>query len=139
MNKKLIAVTAAIWRSNELGAIPFDHISLGLASIDFLKQEKVLQELERSSYDVVIVDEARHCMEVGGDARDASLRRKLGEVLARRSDTLILATATPHDGNDCSFASICELLEPSLVDGRGSCYASSLPWECKIPIRRRDH
>ena len=45
--------------------------------------------------------------------------RKLAEVLARRSDTLILATATPHDGNDRSFASICELLDPSLVDGAG--------------------
>jgi ERCC4-related helicase len=107
-------------RSTELGAIPFDHISLGLASIDFLKQEKVLEDLERSSYDVVIIDEAHHCMEIGGDDRDASLRRKLAEVLARRSDTLILATATPHDGNDRSFASICELLDPSLVDGRGT-------------------
>src|ERR1051326_4627192 len=45
--------------------------------------------------------------------------RGRAEVLARRSDTLILATATPHDGNDRSFASICELLDPSLVDGRG--------------------
>jgi len=106
-------------RGTELGAIPFDHISLGLASIDFLKQEKVLADLERSSYDVVIIDEAHHCMEAGGDDRDASLRRKLAEVLARRSDTLILATATPHDGNDRSFASLCELLDPSLVDGRG--------------------
>lgn len=106
-------------RSTELGAIPFDHISLGLASIDFLKQEKVLEDLERSSYDVVIIDEAHHCTEVGGDDRDASLRRRLAEVLARRSDTLILATATPHDGNDRSFASICELLDPSLVDGAG--------------------
>jgi hypothetical protein len=107
-------------RSAELGAIPFDHISLGLASIDFLKQEKVLEELDRSSYDVVIIDEAHHCMGVTGDDHDASQRRKLAEVLARRSDSLILATATPHDGNDSSFASICELLDPSLVDGRGS-------------------
>jgi hypothetical protein len=33
--------------------------------------------------------------------------------------TLLLLTATPHDGNDRSFASLCELLDPSLVDGRG--------------------
>jgi hypothetical protein len=59
-------------RSTELGAIPFDHISLGLASIDFLKQEKVLEDLERSSYDVVVIDEAHHCMEVDGDDRDAA-------------------------------------------------------------------
>jgi len=106
-------------RGTELGAIPFDHISLALASIDFLKQEKVLEDLERSSYDVVVIDEAHHCMEIGREDRDASLRRKLAEVLARRSDTLILATATPHDGNDRSFASLCELLDPSLVDGAG--------------------
>lgn len=108
-------------RSTELGAIPFDHIPLGLASIDFLKQEKVLQDLERSSYDVVVIDEAHHCVEVGAsEDRDDSQRRRLAEVLARRSDALILATATPHDGNDRSFASLCELLDPSLVDGRGA-------------------
>ena len=41
----------------------------------------VLQDLERSSYDVVVIDEAHHCAEVGGsDDRDASLRRRLAEV-----------------------------------------------------------
>ena len=63
-------------------------------------------------------------MEIGGDDRDASLRRKLAEVLARRSDTLILATATPHDGNDRSFASICELLDPSLA----------VNWNVAVPV-----
>jgi len=29
------------------------------------------------------------------------------------------ADRNPHDGNDRSFASLCELLDPSLVDGRG--------------------
>jgi superfamily II DNA or RNA helicase len=106
-------------RSTELGSIPFDHIPLGLASMAFLRQEKVLQDLERSSYDVVVIDEAHHCMEIGDDDRDVTLQRKLAEVVARRSDTLILATATPHDGNDRSFASLCELLDPSLVDGAG--------------------
>ena len=33
---------------------------LALASIDFLKQERVLELLERSSYDVVVLDEAHH-------------------------------------------------------------------------------
>ena len=109
-----------IRRSTELGANPFDHIPLGLASIDFLKQERVLDMLERASYDAVVIDEAHHCAEVGatGDRED-SLRRRLAEVLARRCDALLLLTATPHDGNDRSFASLCELLDPSLVDGRG--------------------
>jgi hypothetical protein len=107
-------------RSTELGSNPFDHIPLGLVSIDFLKQERVLEYLDRASYDVVVIDEAHHCMDLGsGQDREDSQRRRLAEVLARRCDSLLLLTATPHDGNDRSFASLCELLDPSLVDGRG--------------------
>jgi hypothetical protein len=108
-------------RGTELGSNPFDHIPLGLVSVDFLKQERVLDQLERASYDVVVIDEAHHCMDIGrGQDREDSQRRRLAEVLARRCDCLLLLTATPHDGNDRSFASLCELLDPSLVDGRGS-------------------
>jgi len=107
--------------STELGSNPFDHIPLGLVSVDFLKQERVLEQLDRASYDAVVIDEAHHCMDVGGvQDREDSLRRRLAEVLARRCDCLLLLTATPHDGNDRSFASLCELLDPSLVDGRGT-------------------
>lgn len=110
-----------IRRTTELGANPFDHIPLGLVSIDFLKQERILDLLERASYDVVVIDEAHHCMDLGvAQEREDSQRRRLAEVLARRSDALLLLTATPHDGNDRSFASLCELLDPSLVDGKGS-------------------
>ncbi|MEW6137142.1 MAG: helicase-related protein [Thermodesulfobacteriota bacterium] len=110
-----------IRRSTELGSNPFDHVSLGLVSIDFLKQESVLDQLERSSYDVVVIDEAHHCMDVGASpSRDDSQRRRLAEILARLCDALLLLTATPHDGNDRSFSSLCELLDPSIVDGRGS-------------------
>lgn len=108
-------------RSTELGANPFDSIPLAIASIDFLKQERVLEMLERATYDVVVIDEAHHCMEGGSNVenRENSLRRRLAQTLASRCDALILATATPHDGHDRSFASLCELLDPSLVDGRG--------------------
>jgi superfamily II DNA or RNA helicase len=107
-------------RQNELGANPFDHVSMGLASIDFLKQERVLDLLERTSYDVVVIDEAHHCMDLGAaQDREDSQRRRLAEVLAHRSDALLLLTATPHDGHDRSFASLLELLDRSLVDGRG--------------------
>lgn len=107
-------------RQTELGANPFDHLPLSLTSIDFVKQERVLAELERSAYDLVIIDEAHHCVDPGASAlADDSLRRRVAQVLAGRTDSLLLLTATPHDGNDRSFASLCELLDPSLVDGRG--------------------
>jgi ERCC4-related helicase len=109
-----------IRRNTELGSNPFDHVPLALVSIDFLKQERILEQLERASYDVVVIDEAHHCADVGAHPdREDSQRRRLAEVLARRCDSLLLLTATPHDGHDRSFASLCELLDPSLVDGRG--------------------
>lgn len=109
-----------IRRSTELGANPFDAVALGLASIDFLKQEKVLDQLERASYDLIVIDEAHHCFDLGvTQERDDSQRRRLAQVLSRRSDALLLLTATPHDGSDRSFASLCELLDPSLVNSRG--------------------
>lgn len=55
-------------RATELGANPFDSIPLGIASIDFLKQERILELLERASYDVVVIDEAHHCMDLGTNA-----------------------------------------------------------------------
>ncbi len=108
-------------KSQELGANPFDHLPLGLSSIDFLKQERILEILERSSYDLVIIDEVHHCTDLGAiGTREDTQRRRLAQVLARKSDSLLLLSATPHDGNDRSFASLCELLDPSLVDGKGN-------------------
>lgn len=105
----------------ELGANPFDLDSLGLISVDFAKQEKVLQEIEKAHYDIIVIDECHHCMSLGQTAdQEDSLRRRLAEVLAARCDTLILASATPHDGYDPHFASLVQLLDPSLVDGRGA-------------------
>src|SRR6516162_9611317 len=107
-------------RRLELGGNPFDALALCLTSLDFAKQERVLEELERSTWDLAIIDEAHHCI---GNAtttdREETQRRRLAEVIARRSDGLLLLTATPHDGYDAHFASLIELLDPSLVDGRG--------------------
>jgi len=107
-------------RRTELGSNPFDHEALGLISFAFARQEKVLRDLERTQYDVVVLDEAHHYARLGaaGDRED-TLSRKLAEVLARQSDALLLLTATPHDGFDAHFASLVQLLDPSLVDGSG--------------------
>ncbi|HEY0423734.1 MAG TPA: helicase-related protein, partial [Rhodopila sp.] len=100
-------------RGLELGGNPFDATALCLTSIDFAKQDHVLAELERVAWDLVIIDEAHHC--VG----EENQRRLLAEVLSARADGLLLLTATPHDGHDPHFASLMALLDPSLVDGAG--------------------
>ena len=63
-------------RGLELGGNPFDATALCLTSMDFAKSDRVLAELERVSWDLVIIDEAHHC--VG----DENQRRRLAEVLA---------------------------------------------------------
>jgi superfamily II DNA or RNA helicase len=100
-------------RGLELGANPFEATALCLTSMDFAKSDRVLSELERTGWDLVIIDEAHHC--VG----DENQRRRLAEVLAEKSDGLLLLTATPHDGHDPHFASLMALLDRSLVDGAG--------------------
>jgi superfamily II DNA or RNA helicase len=112
-----------IRKGTELGTNPFDHLPLALASMDYLKQDRVLDWLDRSNgYDLVILDEAHHYNDTGTeeyDRADASQRRKLALVVAKAADALLLLSATPHDGHDRSFASLLELLDPSLTDGRG--------------------
>jgi len=104
----------------EYGGNPFATSSFVLTSLDFAKQESVLQELERTAWDLTIVDEAHHCIGTApGLVREDTQRRRLAELLARQSDGLLLLTATPHDGHDPHFASLIALLDPSLVDGKG--------------------
>ncbi|HEY4042262.1 MAG TPA: SNF2-related protein [Rhodopila sp.] len=100
-------------RGLELGGNPFSATALCLTSIDFAKQDHVLAELERVAWDLVIIDEAHHC--VG----EKNQRRRLAEVIAIKTDGLLLLTATPHDGHDLHFAALMALLDPSLIDGAG--------------------
>jgi superfamily II DNA or RNA helicase len=120
----LVTNAAELWdlrRTHELGANPFDMLSLCLTSLDFAKQDYVLEELERSTWDLVIIDEAHHCVGVGAYAsRENTWRRRLAEILACRCGGLLLLTATPHDGHDAHFASLIALLDPTLVDGSGN-------------------
>ena len=115
-----ITSAADLWdirRASERGANPFDAMALCLTSLDFARQDHVMEELRRTAWDLVIIDEAHHCTALGtGGVTD---RRRLAALLAARSDGLLLLTATPHDGRDAHFASLIALLDPSLVDGGG--------------------
>lgn len=126
-------------RRLELGGNPFHAIALCLVSLDFAKQARVLEELERSAWDLAIIDEAHHCVGSASTIdRDDTQRRRLAEVVARRSDGLLL-TATPHDGFDPLFASLIELLDPSLVDTRdglaGTAYRRRVVRRLKSHVR----
>src|ERR1700744_952432 len=117
----------------EFGGNPFEANALCLTSIDFAKSDHVLTELERTRWDLVIIDEAHHC------AQPDCRRHLLARVLATISDGMLLLTATPHDGNDAHFAALMALLDPSLVDGTerliGTAYRRHVVRRLKTHIR----
>ena len=42
-------------------------------------------------------------------------RSRLAKLLADRSDTMIMLSATPHDGRAKSFASLMNMLDPTAI------------------------
>lgn len=126
-------------RRMELGVNPFDGMSLCLISLDFAKQERVLQDLERARWDAAVIDEAHHCVaDTASMGAESTLRRRLVEVVARRSDALLPLSATPHDGVDAHFASLIALLDPSLVDGPGGGLIGN-GWRAHVVRRLKGH
>jgi len=93
-------------------ANPFHYYDKTIISVDTLKQERDFRvHLEKSYWDIIVIDEA-HNVAVRGSR---SARAKLAELLGDRSDTMILASATPHDGRPESFASLMNMLNPTAI------------------------
>ncbi len=83
-----------------------------ITSIDFLKRPEVLREIRGITWDVVVVDEAHYLLEAG---KTTHLRGKLGRYLAANSRTLLLLSATPHNGDPQAYRRLLGLLDPMLA------------------------
>lgn len=95
------------------GMNPFHHYDRTIISVDTLKQDVQYRTfLEKAWWDIIIIDEAHNVAERGGGI---SQRARLARLLSERSDTLILLSATPHDGKARSFASIMNMLDPTAI------------------------
>jgi len=94
---------------------PFHYYDRTIVSIDTLKQDREYRSyLEQAYWDIIVIDEA-HNVARRGKGQGASQRAKLAERLSTRSDTLILLSATPHDGRPGSFASLMNMLDPTAI------------------------
>ena len=94
---------------------PFYYYDQTIISIDTLKQEREYRNyIENADWDIIVIDEA-HNVALRNSRKGASLRAKLAERLATRSDALILLSATPHDGRPESFASLMNMLDPTAI------------------------
>jgi superfamily II DNA or RNA helicase len=85
-----------------------------VTSLDFAKQEDVMPDLLRADWDLVVIDEAHKCSAVtepGGDIRRTK-RYALAEELSKRTERLLLLTATPHSGDPDRFTRFMCLLDP---------------------------
>ena len=78
------------------GFNPWMAHAVVIASIDLVKRPEVLAAVEQAPFDLVIADEAHHL--TPGSDRGAAVDR-----LACRVPWLVLASATPHSGDDSAF------------------------------------
>lgn len=91
---------------------PFYYYDKSIISIDTLKQDNEFKTyLEQAYWDIIVIDEAHNVADRG----TSSQRAALAQLLASRSDTLIMLSATPHDGRAKSFASLMNMLDPTAI------------------------
>ena len=95
----------AAWLAAQTARLPVDvnpwsPPAVRLVSMDFVKRLETLNGIDELVWDLLIVDEA-HSASAGSD-RGAAI-----DALARRSRRIVLATATPHDGNTSAYEALC--------------------------------
>ncbi|WP_082803995.1 helicase-related protein [Mycolicibacterium phlei] len=93
---------------------PFTYFKRAIISIDTLKSPRYKAHLERQQWDAVVIDESHNVTNVGAQ------RSEVARVLAPNTEALILASATPHNGKNESFAELLRLLDPTAVHPDGS-------------------
>ena len=92
---------------------PFFYYDKTIISIDTLKRDvEYRTHLENATWDIIVIDEAHNVARRGSHTAQ---RARLAELLAGRSDTLIMLSATPHDGRSESFASLMNMLDPTAI------------------------
>lgn len=92
---------------------PFYYFDKTIVSIDTLKRDSEYRNyLENAWWDIIVIDEAHNVAERGNNVAQ---RARLAKLLSERSDTLIMLSATPHDGRPKSFASLMNMLDPTAI------------------------
>lgn len=105
----------------------FDQFDRSIVSIDTLKRDAQIRDAIRHSYwDLIVIDEAHNAAVRKSTTGTNSQRADLARLLSRRTDSLLLLTATPHDGSQESFASLVEMLDPTRVPDPSSLHRSDI-------------
>ena len=109
---------------------PFTYFKRAIISIDTLKSPRYKAHLERQQWDAVVIDESHNLTNTG------TQNNELARVLAPNTEALILASATPHNGKEESFAELLRLLDPTVVNADGTFTKADVE---SLLIRRHRH
>jgi superfamily II DNA or RNA helicase len=91
---------------------PFHFYDKAIISIDTLKQDVEYRHyIENAYWDIIVIDEAHNVARRGSNSQ----RSRLAQLLSQRSDSLIMLSATPHDGKPESFASLMNMLDATAI------------------------
>lgn len=89
---------------------PFSHYRRAIISIDTLKNPREYSHhLKKQRWDAIVIDECHNLINPG------TQNNELARLLAKQTDALILASATPHNGKPESFAELISLLDPAAI------------------------
>ncbi|WP_224275693.1 DEAD/DEAH box helicase [Streptomyces sp. LS1784] len=103
------------------GRNPFTYFKRVIVSVDTLKREgQYAHHLDKIKWDAVVIDESHRLVNRGTDTN------ALAKLLAHQTDALILASATPHNGDARSFAELISLLDPAAIADPGRYEVSDL-------------
>ncbi|UWZ59955.1 DEAD/DEAH box helicase [Dactylosporangium aurantiacum] len=98
-----------VQRDIPAGRNPFAYFKRVIISVDTLKSDLYAHHLDRTDWDAVVIDESHNLLNRGTKNND------LANLLARRTDALVLASATPHNGKASSFAELIGLLDEAAI------------------------